>query len=100
MIQVQNTCSDISEEFPPLPSDARARELVDTVYFYTQARYCIIDWVQLREWHRNRESIAYATTSDPVDLQIVMSAQNMDTVQALLCLVQYSFRAQNDSPLW
>ncbi|KAJ5995854.1 hypothetical protein N7481_002831 [Penicillium waksmanii] len=136
MIQIQNSCSDISEDLPPLPSDARARELVDTVYFYTQARYCIIDWVQLREWHRDRESIAYATTSDPVDLQIgsffiwiiyaigaclvpisessteayfyrarayipiVMSAQNMDMVQALLCLVQYSFRAQNDSPLW
>jgi hypothetical protein len=51
-------------------------------------------------------------------IPIVMSAQNMDTVQALLCLVQYSFRAQvrhfvaltsrqaysnflqNDSPLW
>lgn len=58
------------ETFPDLPSGIRARELVDTVYFYTQARYCIIDWAQLREWHRNREAIAFATTEDPAELQI------------------------------
>lgn len=50
------------EALPALPPNDRARELVDAVYFYTQARYCIIDWIQLREWHRDREAIAYTST--------------------------------------
>jgi hypothetical protein len=29
-----------------------------------------------------------------------MSLQDMATVQALLCLVQYYFRAQTESPIW
>ncbi|RJE26830.1 hypothetical protein PHISCL_00855 [Aspergillus sclerotialis] len=58
------------EDLPVLPSSHRARDLVDTVYFYTQARYCIIDWIQLREWHRDREAIAYSSTESPVTSQI------------------------------
>lgn len=57
------------DALPNLPSSERAKELVDTVYFYTQARYCIIDWAQLREWHRDRESLAYTSTKSPVALQ-------------------------------
>lgn len=70
IIQSQDSGPDNTNELPYLPSEIRARELVDTVYFYTQARYCIIDWAQLREWHRERESIAYCGPRDPVDSQI------------------------------
>ncbi|KAJ6171843.1 hypothetical protein N7470_000910 [Penicillium chermesinum] len=121
---------------PALPSDASSRDLVDAVYFYTQARYCIIDWGRLREWHRDRATIAYTTDDGPVDSQTgafflwiiyaigaclipnsesstesyfararkyipaVISLQDLTTVQALLCLTQYYFRAPNDSPIW
>jgi hypothetical protein len=33
-------------------------------------------------------------------LPTVVSLQDMETVQALLCLVQYYFRAQTESPIW
>lgn len=29
-----------------------------------------------------------------------MASQNMVTVQALLCLVQYFFRAPSETPIW
>lgn len=54
---------------PALPSSSRAKALVDTVYFYTQARYCIIDWTQLREWHWDREAIAYTSPEGQVTAQ-------------------------------
>lgn len=57
------------ESLPSLPSSTRAKALVDTVYFYTQARYCIVEWTQLREWHRDREAIAYTSTDGPVESQ-------------------------------
>lgn len=57
------------DALPALPSSKRARELVDMVYFYTQARYCIIDWTRLCEWHRDREAIAYTSTEDSVTSQ-------------------------------
>lgn len=57
------------ETLPALPSSTRAKALVDTVYFYTQARYCIVEWTQLREWHRDREAIAYTSTKGPVASQ-------------------------------
>ncbi|KAJ6123230.1 hypothetical protein N7512_005695 [Penicillium capsulatum] len=65
------TCASNPENktLPDLPPSARAKALVDTVYFYTQARYCIVDWAQLREWHREREAIAYVSTEGPVALQ-------------------------------
>ena len=64
------TSNPEGKALPVLPSSSRAKALVDTVYFYTQARYCIIDWVQLREWHRDRESIAYISTDGPLQSQI------------------------------
>ncbi|OJJ80669.1 uncharacterized protein ASPGLDRAFT_51083 [Aspergillus glaucus CBS 516.65] len=124
------------EALPALPSSNRARTLLGTVYLYTQARYCIIDWTQLREWHRDRGVIAYISTEGPVSSQIgaffiwivyaigarlvpdpensteayfararlylpaVMALQDMVTVQALLSLVQYYFRAPTETPIW
>lgn len=70
MLHGRSFTSDPEQEsLPALPSSNRAKALVDTVYFYTQARYCIIDWTQLREWHRDREAIAYTSTDGPLDAQ-------------------------------
>ncbi|KAJ5095636.1 hypothetical protein NUU61_004992 [Penicillium alfredii] len=155
MLQGRPFISDIEgDDLPTLPPSNQARQLVDTAYFYTQARYCITDWVQLREWHRDREAIAYTSTQGPVESQTgkfyfmqpersntadsqpgaffiwiiygigarlvqtpensseayfararlylpaVMGLQNLTTVQALLSLVQYYFRAPTESPIW
>jgi hypothetical protein len=71
MLHGRSFTSDPEQKsLPALPSSNRAKALVDTVYFYTQARYCIIDWTQLREWHRDREAIAYTSTDGPLDAQI------------------------------
>lgn len=70
MIHSKAFNSDLEDDsLPALPSSSRAKALVDTVYFYTQARYCIIDWTQLREWHRDREAIAYTSPEGPVAAQ-------------------------------
>lgn len=70
MLHSRTLTSDLEgEALPALPPDDRAKDLVDTVYFYTQARYCIIDWVQLHEWHRDREVIAYTSTEGPITSQ-------------------------------
>ncbi|KAJ6185944.1 hypothetical protein N7519_007245 [Penicillium mononematosum] len=125
-----------TESLPVLPSSNGARKLVDAAYFYTQARYCIVDWNQISVWHRQRDTIAYVSSQDSIKSQTgaffiwiiyaigarlipdpensteayfarartylpaVMSLQDMATVQALLCLVQYYFRAQTESPIW
>jgi hypothetical protein len=74
------------DTLPDLPSDDRARELVDIVYFYTQARYCIIDWAQLREWHRDREMIAYTSPEGPAEQQTGESFQNIANDSGLTLL--------------
>ncbi|KAF4970530.1 hypothetical protein FSARC_2439 [Fusarium sarcochroum] len=55
---------------PDLPSEEIASHLIEAAYLYTQARYCIVDWVQIREWHRRREQICYAGPNDDLDSQI------------------------------
>lgn len=55
--------------FPPLPSSNGARKLVDTAYFYTQARYCIVDWTQLGIWHQQRDEIACISPQSPIESQ-------------------------------
>ena len=70
MLHSRAFTSNMDEDtLPTLPSSTRAKALVDTVYFYTQARYCIVEWTQLREWHRDREAIAYTSTDGPVESQ-------------------------------
>ncbi|KAJ5758226.1 uncharacterized protein N7511_006920 [Penicillium nucicola] len=124
------------DSLPKLPSSNGARKLVDAAYFYTQARYCIVDWAQLGAWHQQRDELAYVSSRDSVKSQTaaffiwivyaigarlisdpensteayfaraqiylpaVMSLQDMQSVQALLCLVQYHFRAPSESPMW
>lgn len=73
-------------DLPKLPSDARSRDLVDTVYFYTQARYCIIDWARLREWHQDRVNIAYTASDGPIESQIGAQLHNLRRLAKLtLC---------------
>ncbi|KZN91055.1 putative transcriptional regulatory protein [Penicillium chrysogenum] len=124
------------ESLPMLPSSNGAKKLVDAAYFYTQARYCIVDWNQISVWHQQRDTITYVSSQDSIESQTgaffiwiiyaigarlipdpensteaffarartylpaIMSLQDMATVQALLCLVQYYFRAQTESPIW
>lgn len=76
------TSDQEGEALPALPSSDRAKELVDTVYFYTQARYCIVDWIQLREWHHARDVIAYTSTEGPVSSQTGKQAWNWGYLDA------------------
>ena len=55
---------------PPLPSDEVGNLLLETVYLYTQARYCLVDWVQVRDWHQRRHEICYAKRDDSMDAQM------------------------------
>jgi hypothetical protein len=58
---------DEIQTLPKLPSEETADLWFETVYFYIQARYCILDWVQIREWYKDREIICYAIESDSLD---------------------------------
>lgn len=71
------------DSLPALPPSSRARALVDTVYFYTQARYCIVDWAKLREWHRDRDSIAYISTDGPIALQTGTNFINWESIRGI-----------------
>ena len=57
-----------SEKHAPaqLPNERFANTFLETTYIYTQGRYCLVDWVQVREWHQHRESICKAASlNDP-----------------------------------
>lgn len=58
-----------TESLPVLPSSNGARKLVDAAYFYTQARYCIVDWNQISAWHQQRDAIAYVSSQDSAKSQ-------------------------------
>ena len=58
-----------TESPPVLPSSNGARKLVDAAYFYTQARYCIVDWNQISAWHQQRDAIAYVSPQDSIKSQ-------------------------------
>ncbi|KAK4495610.1 hypothetical protein PRZ48_012878 [Zasmidium cellare] len=119
------------------PEEDLAQRIVERAYSYVQARYCIVDWVQLREWHQRRDS--YLDSAHESDAQsqtpaffiwmiyaigarfvpelgqecseayfaraskylpAVLGLQDMFTVQALLCMIQFSFRAPKGPSLW
>lgn len=54
---------------PSIPSDHAADQLLERAYSYTQARYCIVDWVKVRGWHQQRENICYSSEKDDPELQ-------------------------------
>lgn len=57
------------DTLPMLPGSSGARKLVDAAYFYTQARYCIVDWTQLGIWHQQRDELAYVSPQSSVKSQ-------------------------------
>ncbi|KAK5994504.1 Quinate permease-like protein [Cladobotryum mycophilum] len=61
---------DAGNALPELPSGQVADHLVEMAYLYTQARYCIVDWVRLHQWHQQREAICSASAEDDVESQI------------------------------
>jgi hypothetical protein len=58
------------DKLADLPSAEVADHLVETVFLYTQARYCIVDWVQIYEWHSRRETICYSSQESSIEAQI------------------------------
>ncbi|KAJ6060684.1 hypothetical protein N7499_012728 [Penicillium canescens] len=116
------------DALPALPSSSGARKLVDAAYFYTQAspsqipdRQVTNPKLELLKLTLNLIGaffiwIIYAIGArlipDPenatdayfararIYLPAVMALQDLSTVQALLCLVQYYFRAPTESPIW
>ncbi|KAK3186476.1 hypothetical protein K4F52_004777 [Lecanicillium sp. MT-2017a] len=54
---------------PGVPTGAKADEYVQTVFFYTQARYCIVDWVRVHQWNQDRERVCKATKESNVEDQ-------------------------------
>lgn len=46
-----------------LPPPAQGDKLFETAYIYIQGRYTLVDWVQARKWHEQREYICYPTNS-------------------------------------
>jgi hypothetical protein len=58
------------DKLADLPSTEVADHLVETVFLYTQARYCIVDWVQIYEWHSRRETICYSSQESYIEAQI------------------------------
>lgn len=73
MVHGRAIAPEIDEGLPLLPNSERAKALLGTAYFYAQARYCIVDWNRLREWHRDRDAIAYVPVDGPVGPQIGIS---------------------------
>ncbi|KIW47681.1 hypothetical protein, variant [Exophiala oligosperma] len=70
MLQGGTSTSEMqATTLPELPSREVGHLLLETVYLYIQARYCIVDWVQLREWHQRRDTICYSTKDDDLDTQ-------------------------------
>ena len=118
-----------------LPAPQIADRYLETAYRYTQSRYCIVDWVKLRQWHRQRKE--FCSTSQParirdmtkayflwivyaIGAQITgdaepesrayyaralqylhapLSSKDITAVQALLTMLQYSYRASVRTPL-
>ena len=44
-------------DLPDVPSESMGEQLIETTYLYTQARYWIVDWIKVREWHHRRDEL-------------------------------------------
>lgn len=65
---LRNACAVPAASLPETPSHQEATALLQSAYMYTQARYCIVDWIQVRKWHDRREILCSATPeSDTTD---------------------------------
>ncbi|KAK4501040.1 hypothetical protein PRZ48_006846 [Zasmidium cellare] len=104
---------------PELPSPETAETLFESAYLYTQARYCIVDWAMVRQWHDQRLEIcsgAYGGVKSSkigaffiwikyyghalAHLRPVLDSNNLVTVQGLLAITQYNCRATCGPPPW
>lgn len=70
------------DALPMLPGSSGARKLVDAAYFYTQARYCIVDWTQLGLWHQQRYELAYVSPQSSVNSQTGRPDFNIPSVHS------------------
>lgn len=43
----QSACGEAA----PMPSSSFANRLLELTFLYTQARYSIVDWIQVRKWY-------------------------------------------------
>jgi hypothetical protein len=113
-----------------------ADRCLETAYRYTQSRYCIVDWVKLREWHRQRDEVCFVSQrgrirdmkkayflwiayaigaqitgdAEPESrayyaqalqyLHAPLSSKDITAVQALLTMLQYSYRASVRIPIF
>ncbi|KAK4496049.1 hypothetical protein PRZ48_013318 [Zasmidium cellare] len=50
--------TELARDVPyPSPSEDKCNRLLDAAYQYTQARYCIVDWSQIKRWHSRRDEL-------------------------------------------
>jgi hypothetical protein len=75
------------DKLADLPSTEVADHLLETVFLYTQARYCIVDWVQIYEWHSRRETICYSSQGNEIDAQI----GGAPTIEAPLSRITHTY---------
>lgn len=73
---------------PMLPPEEVGQRLIEAAYLYTQARYCIVDWVRIREWHQQREEICYVSSEDSLELQI--GTETESTSSGRVCINKVS----------
>ncbi len=64
-----NTAAQQPGSLAELPSPEAANFLLETSFAYTQARYCVADWVRIRAWFRQWQTVCLASSSDDADLQ-------------------------------
>ena len=59
-----------------LPSPEVADAIFEAAFLYTQARYCVVDWATVKQWHNERVEIcsrAYAGDASGKISQYVFS---------------------------
>ena len=66
---------------PELPSESVGSYLLEATYVYTQGRYCLVDWVQVRQWHQYRESICTAAGMNDVGAQTGMDSTTREVTR-------------------
>lgn len=65
---------------PEFPSESVGNYLLEATYVYTQGRYCLVDWAQVRQWHQHRESICTAAGMNDVGAQTGMNPTSSEVM--------------------
>ena len=53
-----------TDSLPVLPPETQANVLFETTYRYIQARYTLVDWVQVHHWQQQREKVCCLMNSN------------------------------------